>query len=289
MEEARLRIGELSRRAGVSADVLRAWERRYGLLEPARTASGYRLYSEDDLARVQAMRAHIAQGLSAAEAAGLARSGAAAPPGDGAADHAAELWASLDAFDNARAQAAFDRLVADFTVETLLREAVLPYLRLLGDRWGSGDASVAQEHFASTLLRERLLALARGWDRGVGPLALLACAPGERHDLGLVAFGIALRGIGWRITFLGADTPIDTLAAASAQLEPDAVVVAALSPEPLHSVARRLATLAKERNVFLAGAGADDALAEHVGAERLRSGPLEAVAELVTASAPHRA
>jgi MerR family transcriptional regulator, light-induced transcriptional regulator len=288
MEEARLRIGELARRAGVSAEVLRAWERRYGLLEPTRTASGYRLYTEDDLARVQAMRAHIAQGLSAAEAAGLARSGAA-PARDGAADHAAELWASLDAFDNARAQAAFDRLVADFTVETLLREAVLPYLRLLGDRWGSGDASVAQEHFASTLLRERLLALARGWDRGVGPLALLACAPGERHDLGLVAFGIALRGIGWRITFLGADTPIDTLAAASAELEPDAVVVAALSREPLRSVTRRIAALAKERNVFLAGAGADDALAERAGAKRLRSGPLEAVAELVSGSAPHRA
>src|SRR5581483_10529066 len=152
-----------ARRAGVSADVLRAWERRYGLLEPERSDSGYRLYTEADLARVRAMQARIGEGLSTAEAARLARSGAT-PPRGRAADHAAELWASLDAFDDARAQAAFDQLVADFTLETLLREAVLPYLRLLGDRWGTGDASVAQEHFASTLLRERLLALARGWD-----------------------------------------------------------------------------------------------------------------------------
>jgi MerR family transcriptional regulator, light-induced transcriptional regulator len=285
MDEARLRIGELARRAGVSADVLRAWERRYGLLEPTRTESGYRLYTEADLARVRAMQAHIGDGLSAAEAARLARSGAP-PPGRRAANHTAELWASLDSFDDARAQAAFDQLVAEFTPETLLREAVLPYLRMLGDRWGTGDASVAQEHFASTLLRARLLALARGWDRGVGPRAVLACVPGERHDLGLVAFGLALRGIGWRITFLGSDTPVDTIAAASAQLEPDAVVLVALTPEPLHRVARRIAALAKEHAVFLAGAGSDQAVAKRVGATLLRSGPLEAVAELVGASAP---
>jgi MerR family transcriptional regulator, light-induced transcriptional regulator len=279
VSEAQLRIGELARRAGVSADLLRAWERRYRLLEPTRTDSGYRLYSEEDLARVQAMQAHMSEGISAAEAARLARTGAP-PPTRPPADHAAELWASLDAFDDARAQAAFDRLVADFTVETLLREAVLPYLRVLGDRWGRGDASVAQEHFASTLLRERLLALARGWDRGVGPRAVLAAAPDDRHDLGLVAFGLVLRASGWRITFLGADTPIDTLAAACAQLEPDAVVISALAPEPLRKVARRIAALGREHTLYLAGAGADEALATRVGARLLRAGPLDAVGEL---------
>jgi MerR family transcriptional regulator, light-induced transcriptional regulator len=66
VSEATLRIGELARRSGVSTDVLRAWERRYGLLEPTRTAAGYRLYSADDEARVRAMGANLAQGLSAA-------------------------------------------------------------------------------------------------------------------------------------------------------------------------------------------------------------------------------
>ena len=280
MAEGLLRIGEVARRAGVSTAALRAWERRYGLLEPTRTEAGYRLYSAADVARVQSMQAHLADGLSAAEAAGLARMGASAPSPPGPAEHAAELWASLDTFDDARAQLAFDRLIGEFSVETVLREAVLPYLRMLGERWSVGDASVAQEHFASTLLRERLLALARGWDGGIGPRAILACPPGERHDLGLVVFGLALRGRGWRVTFFGADTPIDTLAAASARLQPHAVVLAAIASEPLDAVADGIAALARDHSVFLAAGGADEELASRMGARLLQAGPLEAAAEM---------
>src|SRR5689334_6192702 len=123
MDDAQLRIGELARRVGISPELLRAWERRYGLLEPARTDSGYRLYSDVDVARVRAMQAHLGEGLSAAEAARLALSGGLAPSTQAPSGHVAELWASLDAFDDARAQTAFDRLVADFSVETVLREA----------------------------------------------------------------------------------------------------------------------------------------------------------------------
>src|SRR3954468_22737796 len=104
MTDATLRIGELARRSGVSADLLRAWERRYALLEPSRTAGGYRLYSDDDEARVRSMQAHLARGLSAAEAARLARERPAAAPRDGApADLAQALWSALDGFDDAGA------------------------------------------------------------------------------------------------------------------------------------------------------------------------------------------
>ena len=127
--------------------------------------------------------------------------------------------------DDAGAQAAFDRLVAAFSIEAVAATAILPYLRALGERWREGDASVAQEHFASGLLRARLLGLARGWDRGAGPRALLACPPGEHHDLGLIILGLALRDRGWRVTFLGPDTPIQTLAATADQLAPDVVVL----------------------------------------------------------------
>ena len=73
-EAGTLRIGELSRRSGVSPELLRAWERRYGLLEPTRSPGGLRLYTPDDLTRVQAMQQHLAEGLAAAEAAALATS-----------------------------------------------------------------------------------------------------------------------------------------------------------------------------------------------------------------------
>src|SRR5215213_11434101 len=127
MADAMLRIGELARRCGVSADLLRAWERRYGLLEPSRTPGGYRLYSADDEARVRSMRAHLAQGLSAAEAARLARDAPAAASQNGAPAHIAQaLWSALDRFDDAGAQAAFDRLVATFSIETVAETAILP-------------------------------------------------------------------------------------------------------------------------------------------------------------------
>src|SRR3954452_24167107 len=263
MTEATLRIGELARRSGVSADLLRAWERRYALLEPSRTPSGYRLYSADDEARVRSMRAHLAQGLSAAEAARLARDAPAAERHDGVpGDLAAALWSALDGFDDAGAQAAFDRLVATFSLETVAATAVLPYLRTLGERWRDGDASVAQEHFATGVLRARLLGLARGWDRGTGPRALLACPSGDRHDLGLIILGLALRDRGWRVTFLGPDTPIKTLAAAADQLAPDAVVLSSLAREPLAAAVTEIAQMASSRPVLLAGPGADAELAE---------------------------
>jgi methanogenic corrinoid protein MtbC1 len=93
-------------------------------------------------------------------------------------------------------------------------------------------------------------------------------------------FGLALRVRGWRVTFIGADTPIDTLAAASAQLEPQAVVLAAVVSQPLDAVADRLAALARDHSVFLAGDGADEHLADRIGARLLHAGPLEAVAEV---------
>jgi MerR family transcriptional regulator, light-induced transcriptional regulator len=279
MPEATLRIGELARRAGVSTDLLRAWERRYELLEPTRTPSGYRLYSAADEARVRAMQGHLARGLSAAEAARLTREGTAVTLSDDApADLAGALWSALDSFDDAGAQAAFDRLVAAFSIETVAATAILPYLRVLGERWREGDASVAQEHFASGLLRARLLGLARGWDRGAGPRALLACPPGEHHDLGLIILGLALRDRGWRVTFLGPDTPIETLAATADQLAPDAVVLSSLAREPLVAARAEIARMASHHSVVLAGPGADAAMAERAGARLLAGGPLEAAA-----------
>ncbi|HEU4423450.1 MAG TPA: MerR family transcriptional regulator, partial [Pilimelia sp.] len=193
-----LRIGELSRRLGVSDHVLRAWERRYSLLRPVRSTGGFRLYSEADLERVRRMQAYLAQGLSAAEAARAAID--VAPPSDPVVDPGApalgeavdSLARAVDEFDEPAAQAVLDRLFSTLTVETLLRDVLLPYLHELGERWERGSASVAQEHFASNVIRGRLASLARGWGHGRGPRAVLACAPDELHDIALLAFGIVL-------------------------------------------------------------------------------------------------
>src|SRR5271169_6878234 len=131
-----LRIGELSRRLGVTDHVLRAWENRYGLLQPVRSSGGFRLYSEADERRVRRMQAHLSGGLSAAEAARavLAEDGAAATDAgqatgpDLAPTTANELSGSLrqalDAFDEPAAHAILDRLLSDLALTTVLRAFV---------------------------------------------------------------------------------------------------------------------------------------------------------------------
>src|SRR4051812_33537356 len=272
--EPALRIGELSRRVGVAPALLRAWERRYGLLAPARTEGGLRLYSPVDERRVRAMQAGLRRGLSAAEAARAARDGDEGDWGP----RAGELAATLDAMDAEAAHGELDRLLYTFTLEAVLSDAVLPYLHELGERWASGRASVAQEHFASNLIRGRLLALARGWERGDGPLALLACAPGEQHDLPLIAFGLALRNRGWRVAFLGQDTPVASLADAAGALDPALAVLSAVTPVPLADHAGELAELARARPLALAGAGADAEMAERLGCRLLEGDPVTAAA-----------
>ena len=278
-----VRIGELGRRLGVSEHVLRAWERRYGLLRPMRSPGGYRLYSEADERRVRRMQAHLAAGLSAAEAAraalseernGLPAAAGTRSAGGGLAGSAQDLARSLDRLDEPSAQAALDRLLADFTVETVLRDALLPYLHDLGDRWECGQVSIAGEHFASNLLRGRLAGLARGWGYGHGPRAVLACPPGEQHDLPLLMFGIVLHRCGWRVEYLGASTPVAELAGAVLESGADVVVVAATVKEHFDRLTDDLAQLARQVPLALAGAGATQAIADATGGRLLTADPV---------------
>ena len=294
-----LRIGELSRRVGVSEHVLRAWEARYGLLRPARSNGGYRLYSSADEHRIRRMQAHLASGLAAAQAARAVLAeeirdspsptsltvrdsppGAPSPEAADLAGFVAELRDALDAWDEPAAQASLDRLLTQFTVETVLREVMLPYLHDLGERWAAGAITVADEHFASHVIRGRLTNLARGWGNGLGPRALLACPPGEEHDLALLAFGIALNRQGWRIAYLGSNTPTADVIAAAESLRPDLVIMAATRPGGLTAIAAELADLGRVAPLTLAGSGATRELADTVGAQYVSDDPITAAANV---------
>ena len=190
------------------------------------------------------------------------------------------LTQTLGRFDDVGANAIFDRLLADVGVTTVISEVILPYLVDLGERWADGSATVAEEHFATSLIRGRLLGLARGWDGGSGPRALLACPSGEHHDLGLICFGIALRGHGWRITYLGADTPQPTLIEAAAQLAPNIIVLAATRPSRLRALAGQARTV--KLPIAVAGRGATRMVADELGAALLDVDPVTAAARVAT-------
>lgn len=292
-----MQIGDLARRVGVRVDTLRAWERRYGLLRPQRSTGGFRLYSSDDEAIVRAMVREIDRGFPPSQAAKLALAWDAARdgrPGELPSSLGAEasstssvgpthldamraqLGRALVSFDGGRAHELLDALFAEFTLNAVLRDVVLPSLQRIGDGWARGEVTVAQEHFASQLIRDRLLGLARHWDQGRGPRALLSCPADERHDIGLICFGLVLSNHGWRITFLGPDTPVTALAEAVQATSPDLIVLTATVTERLLSIVQPLRALAADRDLVLAGPGATSEIARAAGATLLEDDPVAA-------------
>jgi MerR family transcriptional regulator, light-induced transcriptional regulator len=285
-----LHIGPFSRRVGVSPDLLRAWERRYGVPTPTRTAEGVRLYTGADEELVLAMRRAIARGLTAAEA---ARHAVAAAPEPGEREGSRELPAirtrleqALTRLDEATAQEELDRLFGAYSLDVALADVILPYLHDLGDRWACGEIGVGHEHFASTLIHGRLLSLTRKWDQGHGPRALLACPSAELHTLGLLCFGLALRTHGWRITYLGADTPIEALAELADAIRPDRIVLASHRSGAYRPIEDQLARLAARTPVALGGAGVRQPLAERLGALALEGDPISAASRVAAAHRP---
>ena len=244
------------------------------------------------------MQEHLARGVAAAEAARLVVDAeaaghdasipqAAVPPSATAAASTAplqaaarELAGALDRFQEERAHAVLDRLLAAYRIETVLRDLLIPYLHDLGERWAHGEVSVAQEHFAANLLRGRLLGLARGWGQGHGLAAVLACLPGEQHDLGLIAFGVTLYRRGWRIIYLGPDTPLATIGQATERIAPELVVLAGTVPEPFAAHADAIADLTRQTTLAVGGAGATAELATRTGAHLLDQDPVSAAERL---------
>ena len=119
-----------------------------------------------------------------------------------------------------------------------------------------------------------------GWGQGHGPAAVLACLPGEQHDLGLLAFGITLQRRGWRIIYLGPDTPIATIHHAIGRIAPDLVVLTGTVPEPFATHADAIADLARHTTVALGGAGATAGLAAQTGTRLLDTDPVTAAERL---------
>jgi MerR family transcriptional regulator, light-induced transcriptional regulator len=278
-DSGQLRIGEFARQVGIKPELLRAWESRYGLTRPVRSPGGFRLYTAADAARIGRMRRGLEQGLSAAEAAQAALEDER--PSEGLFEHlAARLLEAIGRYDEAAAHSVLDESLAAFGLEETLRHVVLPTLERVGDGWKRGEIEIGEEHFASNLIRGRLLALARFWGRGRGPLALLACAPGELHDITLLGFALVLRAHSWRILFLGADTPIATLAQAAKATHPALVVVSSFDPALFEAQEPGLRRLARAVPLALAGPGASDELSARLGARRL-DGDLVAAADEV--------
>jgi methanogenic corrinoid protein MtbC1 len=196
-------------------------------------------------------------------------------------DATADLWTAIEAYDGDAADTALAALLWDRPLGDVVMQVILPFLRELGDKWEDGTLSVAHEHFTSNLLRRRLWAFtarpsAEEWASG-GPVILLACPPGERHDLVLLCFALLLGESGAKARYLGADTPMPALVAAARSTGADAVVLATTRDTALTAHASSISRMADEHQVFVAGRGANQEVAESMRAHLLPHDPVAAV------------
>jgi len=204
-----LNISALSRRTGVAPDTLRKWEQRYGVLRPIRTAGDQRRYSEMDVQRVEWLRDRIREGWRIGEAARVLDE-ASSTALDDPAELRDALIASIRDYEPQVLSATLDQTFAVLPLEQALTEVIKPALQWTGEAWHNGELSIAQEHAFTAKVRAHLGKLLSDGRGGVRGVAVLACAPGEQHDIGLLMLAVMLRADGWRVELLGVDTPIDT-------------------------------------------------------------------------------
>jgi MerR family transcriptional regulator, light-induced transcriptional regulator len=250
-----LNIAALTKRTGVPQDTIRKWEQRYGVLQPERTAGGQRRYTELDVARVEWLKARLGEGYRIGEAASLLGQGDRVPLSatelrDEIVD--ATLRTDVTGLGNLVEQA--------FSLSSLHEaffEVLAPALIEVGVRWEAGDVTVAQEHLATSTVRaamQRLLADARADVRGV---AVLACAPGEQHEIGLLMLAVLLRADGWQVAYLGADTPVPDAVELARVVGATALCFSAGTSEGAQALEAELTHVPTTTTVVLGGRGTD--------------------------------
>ena len=254
-------VAAVARHTGVPAVTLRAWERRYGFPSPRRTSGGRRLYTQRDIWTVRALRTQTDQGVPISRAIAVLRDGGwppaapeAVPATDGQAPLGAlgtQLLQALLDLAAGRAEQVLSEAFSLLSVEDVCLGLIQPTLNEIGRRWHNGEASVAQEHFATGLIRARLSSLLEhtlvGMDRSE---ILAACPPGEWHELGLLMICLFLERRGYRVGYLGANLPADEFERVVQCGRPRLVLVSAQTEETaeaLGDVLRRLGRLAPPR------------------------------------------
>jgi DNA-binding transcriptional MerR regulator/methylmalonyl-CoA mutase cobalamin-binding subunit len=215
---------------GVKPLTLRAWERRYGLIRPLRSAKGHRLYTHEHVELIRRVVALVQQGVPIGQ---VSQQLAARPtlqtgakPANHWADCRRRMLIAITRFDEPGLDELYEEILSLHPIESLTREVILPTLRDLGERWHDLPGAIAEEHFFATYLRSKLGARLQQRARyAQGPRLVIACAPGEHHEIGALLLALEARSAGFRVVLLGADTPLADIAVAARRCRADAVAL----------------------------------------------------------------
>jgi DNA-binding transcriptional MerR regulator/methylmalonyl-CoA mutase cobalamin-binding subunit len=284
------RIHVVARQAGISTQLVRAWERRYGLLTPVRTDTGYRVYSDDDVTLLRGAKALVDQGRSISDVARLPReqlrqaAGRVADPGPAAGSAASESFldaalTAIVAYDATR----LDSLIFHATGMGALSSTdicdsvLLPLLAAIGERWEAGSLDISAEHFGSSIVRRHLHVLLQDEARRNqgGPVIVCACPAGNWHEGGLLSFALHAATQGWAPVYLGANTPVDEVVSAAEHKQASAIAMSLTAPckrAERRNLLDRLAAWRSKRPGRIVWIGGSEAAAH---AEELASAGLE--------------
>jgi DNA-binding transcriptional MerR regulator/methylmalonyl-CoA mutase cobalamin-binding subunit len=270
-------IKAASARTGIPVAVLRAWERRYRIVEPSRTPSGYRLYDEAALTRLTSMRDLIEQGWTPSSAASALLAGTAPEAPRVRAEERSNLDVertlreafvfAAGSLDEPGVERALDEMFARGSFESAVEREVLPALVALGDAWADGRVDVAAEHAASHAVLRRFAAAfeaAARTDAATGAV-LVGLPPGSHHELGALAFAVAARRAGLPVLYLGADLPAEDWVATARRTRARAVVIGVVGRRDRGAaleVARAVRRSSPEVVIALGGRAAADVAAD---------------------------
>lgn len=248
-QDKRHPIEVASRRSGLTKDLLRAWERRYSAVAPARTDTGRRLYSDEDIELLRSLRTVTTAGRAIGQVAGLrldelkamaledeaqrpdTRSADVGQPGD-STDHFQMAREAVLSLDSARLRRALHRAMLLLSPADMIDGVLSPLMREVGEMWATGQLSVAHEHAATTVLRVTIAEAVETMEneRSGAPHVLVATPAGQRHDLGALLVAATASSSGCRVTFIGADLPAEDIAIAARASSVDLVALSIVHP-----------------------------------------------------------
>ena len=251
------RIARAAALTGLSEEVIRAWERRYGVPRPQRTPSGYRVYTEDDIAVLQRLKQLTGDGMAIREAAALVPTLQDEPRAEAVSDDGAEpaeiarwhraIVTAARRLDQAAVDDVLNHAFAALSPLAVYDLLVVPVERELGRTWQDSRLGVTEEHLVSHAVRTRLATLLQTGPKAARRHALCACFPEELHDLGLFGAALRLREVGHRITFLGQRVPVQQLVGTMRAIEPDVVAVACVTDPGAKQVRQTIAVIGAGR------------------------------------------
>ena len=224
-------IRTISELTGVPTTTLRAWERRYGLLKPSRTPKGHRLYGKEDIDLIKEVVQLLKTNHTISEAIRILKNPELSSNLDTEADghwavYQQRMLKSIESFNEQNLGTTYNEALSIYPVDMVTSHVILPVLDILGARWKERDAGIAEEHFFSAFLRNKLGArLHHESTRSRGKKILVACLPGEYHELGILLFCIAAIGHGYQILYLGTNLPPSQLSKVIERTDVSAVLL----------------------------------------------------------------